>query len=145
MPTFLGSPCMATKIPTRGSHRQPFQMSASLFEVEDGYVNHSVSHQPSLSHTQKTTAAQQTREGGPMMPAIVPFIVASLLEGAFSSRSTSTQCRFIRMLFWWTASGRDDLRRERHAGHMKLSVAKLARPPDAGLRRGRPRHDGAFV
>lgn len=86
VPTFLGSPCMATAPTTSGSHHQPIQMSNTLFEVADCYVN-----PPCFSPARPL----RTRTPGKMFLWFsISFIISSVLH----PYSPSSQRLFINML-----------------------------------------------
>lgn len=96
VPTFLGSPCMATKTPpeaptTSGSHHQPIQMSATSFEVADCYVNpRCFSPAQPLTHLKTRTLAKVVL----CCWMIVSFIISSLLH----PHRLSSQFWFVNML-----------------------------------------------
>lgn len=116
------------KNPTRGSHHQPIQMSATSFEVADCYVNpQCFSPAQPLTHSQK----QDSSKGGPVMLDDCFFYSLQPLE-VFHPYSRSSQFWFVNMLlrgFWWMVLGHGDLRRAGHGNHTKPSVTKLAHPP----------------
>lgn len=116
---------------SRGSHRQPIQMSNTSFEVAGLLCKSTVFLTSPASHSQSTKPA----EGGPAMPDNCFFYSSRPLEGDLFTFLQPLLPAWLRKHVdgtWWTVQGPGDLRRAEHGNHTRLSVTKLAHSASLG-------------